>query len=541
MSCGLKHILTLNNAIQYNKIVILDNNDTDVTSRCKFSWSSDRVCWTSWVTYDDYNKICKKIESDFYLRILITDIFGKLIVGNVQTNCFDICIDSSDTFLKNFCEEEKLFNPYSNLDCALELYEQTSNSIICMFGIPVYYFRVVPKKDTADYTFKEYVLHNVESVKQIKLMIPDGTMPSSNPKFSELDFEWEAPWEVEIGKQQFARAFGDTAFPKYQDFIYVPLMKRMWDVNAAYEEKNEGFMWRSVTWKLQLTKYNDNTNVSSEGFDDIIDTWIVNNYEDAFGKKERLEQEREVGAMPLSAPRFAATNLCDIFMEDSIRKQYTKNDISIINKQYNHKSNILARNYYKFKNENACVTYQKGYCGDCGTLIFMLETQGTLGDNLEKEIIQFGPITVNMKYDRDNQKFYLIFNELEQELNTFSTYMVVCKWNRDTFSTEMIIYQYRHDENIPVYKLRPEMYYFDVENPLCELVGCYNNDFIVKQAEPCQVHAYPLFMTNIKLYNKSLDIIESLKEMVKYTTTHENCVINDLARPISSGHGYDVK
>ena len=541
MSCGIKHILTLNDAIVYNNIVVMDNFEKDITNECKFSWSPDRVCWTSWTDYDNYLNICSGIDGDFYLRILISDVFSKLYVGNLLTNCFDICIDGSDTFLKNFCQEENLFNPYSNLDCALELYEQTSNSIICMFGIPAFYFRVVPNKDTADYTFKEYVLHNVESVKQIKLMVPDGSMPSSNPKFSELDFEWEAPWEVEIGKQQFAQAFGDTAFPKYQDFIYVPLMKRMWDVNAAYEEKNEGFMWRSVTWKLELTKYNDSTNVDKCDFDDVIDTWIINNYEDTFGKVERIEQEREVGAQPLSAPKFSATNLSDIFMEDAVRKQYTKNDITIINKQYNHKSNVLARNYYKFKNENACVTYQKGYCGDCGTLMFLLETQGTLGGNLEKEIIQFGSIAVNMKYDESKQKFYLQFDKLEQELDIFSTYMVVCKWNRNMFCTEMIIYKYIHDENIPVYKLRPEMYYFDVENPLCELVGHYNNDFITKQPESCQVHAYPLFMTNIKLYNKSLDIIESLKEMVKYTTTHENCVINDLARPISSGHGYDVR
>lgn len=541
MSCGIKHILTLSDAIVYNTINVIDNSDQDITDKCRFSWSSDRVCWTAWTDYKNFTNICSNIEGDFYLRILIDGIFNELRIGGLLTKCYDICIDSSDTFLKNFCEEENLFNPYSNLDCALELYEQTSNSIICMFGIPAFYFRVVPQKETADYTFKEYVLHNVESVKQIKIMVPDGSMPSSNPKFSELDFEWEAPWEVEIGKQQFANAFGDTTFPKYQDFIYIPLMKRMWNVNAAYEEKNEGFMWRSVTWKLQLVKYNDSTNVLSEGFDDIIDNWIVNNYEDTFGKKERIEQERATGASPLSAPTFAATNLFDIFMEDAVRKQYTKNDISIINKQYNHKSNVLARNYYKFKNENACVTYQKGYCGDCGTLMFMLETQGTLGDSLEKEIIQFGPITINMKYNKDKQKFYLLFGPLEQELNTFSTYMVVCKWNRDTFSTEMIIYPYCHNTDIPIYRLTPEMYYFDVENPLCELVGYYNNDFIVKYPESCQVHAYPLFMTNIKLYNKSLDIIDSLKEMVKYTTTHESCVINDLARPISSGHGYDVR
>ena len=541
MSCQIKHIITLNDAISFQPIIVYNNFDQDITMSCRYSWSSDRVCWTSWVDYNNYNSICKNIEADFYLRIQIADIIGKLSIGGMFTKCYDICIDGSETFLKNFCQEENLFNPYSNLDCALELYQQTSNSIICMFGIPAYYFRVVPKVETADYTFKEYVLHNVESIKQIKIMVPDGQMPSSNPKFTEFDFDWEAPWEVEIGKQQFAQAFGDTAFPKYQDFIYVPLMKRMWDVNAAYEEKNEGFMWRSVTWKLQLTKYNESTNIIKCDVDDIIDNWVVNNYEDTFGKLERVEQEREVGAAPLSSPKFSATNLCDIFMEDAIRKQYTKNDIAIINKQYNHKSNILARNYYKFKNENACITYQKGYCGDSGTLMFLLETQGTLGGNIEKEIIQFGPVTVDVKYNEGNQKFTIIFNNMSQELDIFSTYMVVCKWNRNTYSTEMIIYKYTHDKDVPVYRLRPEMYYFDVENPVCGLVSSYNNDYITNSSQSCQTHAYPLFMTNIKLYNKSLDILESLKEMTKYTTQHENCVINDLARPISSGHGYDVK
>ena len=541
MSCGIKHIITLNDAIVFAPITVYDNFDLDITKQCRYSWSSDRVCWTSWVTYDEYIKICKNIEGDFYLRIQTIGIFGKLSIGGLFTKCYDICIDGSDTFLKNFCQEENLFNPYSNLDCALELYKQTSNSIACMFGLPAYYFRVVPRSETVDYTFKEFVLHDVETVKQIKIIIPDGQMPSSNPKFTEFDFDWESPWEVEISKDHFAQAFGDTAFPKYQDFIYVPLMKRMWNVNAAYDEKNEGFMWRSVTWKLQLTKYNDSTNVYSEGFDDIIDTWIVNNYEDTFGKLERTEQEREVGAAPVSAPKFSATNLCDIFMEDAIRKQYTKNDITIANKQYNHKSNVLARNHYKFKNENACVTYQKSYCGEDGTIIFLLETQGTLGGNLEKNILEFGPIDVMVKYNEETQKFTIVFNSMEQELDTFSTYMVVCKWNRHAFSSELIIYRYTHEQNVPVYRLRPEMYYFDIENPVCEKVSAYNNDFISNTQQVCQVHAYPLFMSNIKLFNKSLDIIESLKEMVKYTTQHENCIINDLARPISSGHGYDVR
>jgi hypothetical protein len=130
-----------------------------------------------------------------------------------------------------------------------------------MFGIPIYYFRVVPQVDTADYTFKEYVMHNVESVKQLKLMIPDGQMPSSKPIFSEMDFDWEVDWDVELGKSQFANAFGDEVFPKQRDLIYIPMMKRMWEVNSAYDEKNEGLMWRSTTWKLALVKYNEKSNI----------------------------------------------------------------------------------------------------------------------------------------------------------------------------------------------------------------------------------------------------------------------------------------
>ena len=57
----------------------------------------------------------------------------------------------------------------------------------------------------------------------------------------------------------------------------------------------------------------------------------------------------------------------------------------------------------------------------------------------------------------------------------------------------------------------------------------------------CKIHSYPLFITNIKFYNKALEKQEGIKESVKYTTQHDCCIINDLARKINSGHGYSVK
>ena len=226
-------------------------------------------------------------------------------------------------------------------------------------------------------------------------------------------------------------------------------------------------------------------------------------------------------------------------MEDSIRKQYTKQDITIIDKNYNHKANVISRNQYKFRNENGCITYQKGFCGDCGTLMFILETNGSLAGALNRDIINFGNIQVKLSFNKD--KYDLCWNGLNQSLEQFKSYLIILNWNRPTFTTEMHIYNYTHPKNIPVYSLRPEMYYMDYENPLCELVGVYNNEFISESPLPCQIHSYPCNITNIKYYNTYLDKEESIKESIKYVTHHKSCIINDLARPINNGHGYSVK
>ena len=227
MSCGIKRIIKLNYAITSDtRIRIIDSNNSDITSNCSYAWSTDGVCWSAWTSHDNYIRITNYLDTDFYLRILITTGLSHVILNDCKCIDYTICIDSSDLFIQDFCGEVNAFSPYDNLDCALQLQQQLADSVVCMFGIPIYYFKCSPNKSTADYTFKEYVLHNVVAVKQIKLMIKDGQMPSSNPKLTEFDFDWETDWETEVSKTQFAAAFGDNAIPMYGDFIYVPMMKK---------------------------------------------------------------------------------------------------------------------------------------------------------------------------------------------------------------------------------------------------------------------------------------------------------------------------
>ena len=542
MACIIKRILQFQSSVVFGPIKITDNIGADVTEQCLFSWSNDVVCWTNWVNYKTYLKLAKNIESDFYLRVLIVTSIGTVSINNMETKCYSVCLYNENPFLENLCNEN-LFNPYINLDCALQLQQQLADSIICMLGIPIYYFRVLPQQDTADYNFKEYVMHNVESVKQLKLMIQDGTMPSSKPQFTEMDFDWEVDWDVEVGKTEFATAFGDTAFPKQRDFIYVPMMNRMWEVNSAYDEKNEGLMWRSTTWKLGLIKWNEKTNVEQGDFEQIIDNLVVNTYDNVFAELEENEQIRTTATTQAELPKYTANTLDNVFVQDAVRKQMTKNLIRIEEKQFNHGSIIVAKNIYNF-DKDAIITYQKGYCGEDGTLSFIIDTCGYKSDEY-KPIISFGNISIQT--NGEQVRFGDAYASLTKQVDGVqcNQYLVICKWNRKSFVQEICAYPYYFPQNVPIYKLRPEMYKFQLdvieENGSCE----YNNDNITKKKNKKEqevvVTGAPMKMTNIKLFNKYLPNEQAIKESLKYTTTCECCVFNDLARPLDSGNGYSVK
>lgn len=544
MSCLIKRILQFQNAVVFGPLVLKDDNGIDVTNQCLYSWSSDSVCWTSWVDYNTYLRLAKNIESDFYLRILISTQLSQVYLNNMLTTCYSMCLYNPNPFIEDFCGTQ-LFNPYVGLDCALQLQSQLANSIICMLGIPVYYFRVLPQHETADYTFKEYVMHNVTSVKQIKMMIPDGTMPSSKPQFSDLDFDWEVDWEVELGKAQFAAAFGDEAFPKQRDFIYVPMMKRMWEVNSAYDEKNEGLMWQSTTWKLGLIKWNEKTNVEQGEFEDLIDNLVVNTNDNVFAELEANEQRRESAVEQTDAPRYVANNIDNVFLEDFIRQQFTKSTIRVIDKQYNHGSLVVAKNMYQFiqpmPGEDCFISYQKGYCGEDATLSFIISTKGEKLHDGKQTLISFG----NIKIQCDGSNVYLenarASLEKLNQTNVCTDYLVICKWSRKSAVKEIFAFPYVCTADVPAYQVRPEMYKFDFEATDAESVKEYNNDYIAKEQQQVIVHGNSFLLTNIKLYNSYMSNEDAIKESLKYTTKSKLCVFNDVARPIDSGNGFSVK
>lgn len=536
MACGIKRILTIQVSVKFRPILVFDEKNNDITNTCMYSWSTDTVCWTNWVDYKTYTTIGPNIEGDYYLRILLFGGFSNLSYDNAYIDCYSICLYKENPYTIDPCNGAVDF--YANLDCALLMQQQMSDLVCCTLGIPCYYFRVTPENETKDYTFKEYVLHNVTDVKNIKLVLEDGSMPSSKPQMVEFDFDWDNDWEVEIGKTMFATAFGDTAFPKQRDIIYVPMMKRLYEVNSAYEEKQEQLMWRSTTWKLALVKWNEKTNVNQGKFEDVIDNWTINQIPEWLNQ-EHLEQERQTAIVQAETPTYSATNLYDIFMQDAIRKQLTESEKNnIISLTLNHGSNIVARNAYDFTDRNSVVVYQKPWCVDSGSLMMIVEANGWESETPEtKTLFRAGDVEVTISSDNT-----IHFDKLEKQLENGEAYMIFFKWNRKTFTQSMSIYKYGCSvEGIPAYKIRPEMYRFDFEHPIYNQTAAYNNDYITPKSSEIFLSPAPYKTTNIKLYEVELDNESMIRESIKYTTSNEHCVFNDLSRPVEASHGYSVR
>jgi hypothetical protein len=77
--------------------------------------------------------------------------------------------------------------------------------------------------------------------------------------------------------------------------------------------------------------------------------------------------------------------------------------------------------------------------------------------------------------------------------------------------------------------------------PYSQKTFIYNNDYIMTKQMDCKIYPGEFLLSNIKYYNKPLDLDTLKKECLKYTTTHENCIINDNAKPIETGFGSSPK
>lgn len=524
MACLLYRIIQFTQPQQYS-CISLKNGEYNIDFT--YSWSYDGSCWTEWCGVEDWNKIMKRRTGDFYLRLKFCGRLSDVFINGDKTTEYTIQADNENIFLKNFCEEQNLFQPYNNLDCAIQLQQQLSDTAICIYGIPIYYFKVEPQENSVDYVFKEYKLHDISDVKMMKVMVEGNELPSSKPEFTEWNYSWESGFIVEVSKSHFARAFGDSAIPGQRDVVYIPLMKKLWTVNSSYDEREGKLMYRSTTWKLVLNKYNESSSVDAGEFQGMIDGFMGNKYSDVIGDLEEMQTDIQTGMDQISNPKAAANNLYPIYQGDAVRGEISK-DLKISNFQLNNTSSIVAKNFYEFPTDNTIIKYQKTFCSDSGTLMFLINFVGADGLFLD-----FGQIKIYKTLKG------LRIKDLDIDLNA-GWNQVVIKWDYKTMIINAIVYP--HILKSPGLSiLAPHNFKFDFENPAIKLTTDFDPNMVCNGSKKIELSAYPSQITNIKLYTKYLSTEEHIKESIKFITKHESLVFSDIARPMFDGFGFSVK
>jgi len=251
----------------------LDLNDL---SR-KFRYSRNRLDWSLWyevepgdlgdaasILLDEHDEFYFEVKyeyddgtSDFMSTpIEINEVKLRFRQAAQVANVYAPQVICSDEMCTSIIQNrDPSFRPY-NVDSAIGMFQELSFFTNQLYGHQVVYFRTLPESDSGDYVFKEWTLYKNVDRKCIKVMVKDNAFPDNVPKYTEFGIDFQLPFEVEIDHKYFQSIFGVNSEPRKRDFLYFPLLNRMFEIQGSYLHR--GFMMAPTFWKVQLKKYNPN-------------------------------------------------------------------------------------------------------------------------------------------------------------------------------------------------------------------------------------------------------------------------------------------
>lgn len=536
--CAPTQVLTINLAINDLSAIEVLNDCSKVYDKSvlQYSYSTDSLCWSCYGTYDEILENVIELISDFYVRIKVSGVINGVKLNG--ENFYDYSTQIASGFNFAVCDtsntNSNIYNPYANMDCAIGLQQQLTETVSCVFGIPCYYFKVNGVAGSEDITFKEYALKSVTAVKQIKIIIADGKMPSSKPEFSDFGLDWQSDWETEISKGIFAAAFGNNVQPTEGDLVYIPMMKRMWMVNEAYEEKNDSLMWNATTFKVSLVKYQADGSLQLNDSQAIVDSVVKNKYEDLFSEDEFTVAQSDSAFIIPARPN----DLYPVYESDAVRKYMTTQKIDFQNTSLYYKSTLITDNCYLFTDTTAQIIYQRTFCGDEGVISFIVNFNAS-DSNYNGTLVEIGDLKINYSYNITNKsnpklggKMTLTVFGIDNimcDIPSSNYYFVYMRWSKSLNNIEFFVSQYKWPENIPIYKLSTHHYYFDIDNPIYSKITKYKDNIFVADKSEVILHGFDGTLTNFKLFKQYND---NLSEIMMQYPTNSNLIINDTAKQI---------
>ena len=339
-------------------IITSSPNAVDLTNLTRyFRYSRNRMDWSLWYEVAPGNlgeaeSIFLDKTDPFYFEVkyLYDDGTANEIDSPIQINeiklRFTQGVSIPDAFAPSIsCSDERCTSIISNRDpsfrpyevgSAIGMFQELSYFTNQLYGHQVVYFRTLPESESADFIFKEWTMYKNVDRKCIKVMVPKNAFPNNAPKYGEFGIDFQLPFEIHLDHRYFQSIFGSNSEPRKRDFLYFPLINRMFEIQGSYLHR--GFMMSPTFWKIQLKKYNPNIDMLlTDESRHFLDNVIIN-AEQLFDTE--VKEDIKDATMPAQYQTISKTF-------DSSRKAIHP-DVSIKPLKYTFNFASLIENYYDF-------------------------------------------------------------------------------------------------------------------------------------------------------------------------------------------------
>jgi hypothetical protein len=117
-----------------------------------------------------------------------------------------------------------------------------------------------------------------------------------------------------------------------------------------------------------------------------------------------------------------------------------------------------------------------------------------------------------------------------------ATYFVYLRWSKELNVIEFVAAPYVYPDGIALYKLQPQHYSFNLDNPY-RSVSKYTVEMTQYEKKDVILRGFNGTITNFKVFDVYDD---NVSEILQMFPTHQHLIINDTARKLIDMHGQSM-
>ena len=310
--------------------------------------------------YDNDLKITKQLTVDKNNPLNHITSFGTFI--NLKYDNNDILVDDIDVSVYDSSLQVSKYpkwNLYDNNVVSVKNWLNQCRAISEMYGFTVIWFHTSPK--ATNHTLVNHFLKDVVSIKRININLPNNEIPQDRSVYTEWDIQLEGEFVTNVVDSLFKQAFGETEIPLQKDFMFFPLMNKMYRVSSV-QPKN-GFMGKVGWWEVFFTKFEDDASIDYN-FEELtnipfLEDITENSFYDDNLEKE-INEEQQTVTESYSNKAIDSTHYVDVKESEYFREFYdSRVDIVSVNPDTN-AFPVSMYNFSKVENRTIALTYQIG-------------------------------------------------------------------------------------------------------------------------------------------------------------------------------------